>query len=79
MFGIQDKNGEDVFVGDVFKNEWGDYYIATQGQTGYHICRKGATGKYNKLSTWNNAKNHSKIGNIYESEELREELHLDWI
>lgn len=69
--GSEDKNGTEIYEGDIVKNFCGDIYIVEWFVTGFHLKEKYNDGfNYSILHFVNN--NKEVIGNIYENPELLE-------
>lgn len=77
FIGLFDKDNNEVYLGDVFKDKFGTYYIVTKLKTSFYLCRKGSK-TYNKVASWNILDEYTVLGNIYNNEALRKEIGFEW-
>ena len=76
--GLFDKNGKEIFEGDIIVNQYGDVgYIAyLQQEAGFVVVMKKGDyrlGHRNTGESYDVATNHEIIGNIFENSELKKE------
>lgn len=70
--GLHDKNGKEIYEGDIVKDAWGINMLVKYINTGFYLCRKNTNGEYSKISNWRNLQTKEVIGNIYNNPELLE-------
>lgn len=70
--GLKDKNGVEIYDGDIVKDAWGINMLVKYINTGFYLCRKNTNGEYSKISNWRNLQTKEVIGNIYDNPELLE-------
>jgi len=69
--GLKDKNGKEIFEGDLLEEEKGYYFLVEYGSSIYECgFRLKAISKAIQYPTWNRGSKMSIIGNIYENPEL---------
>lgn len=76
--GLKDKNGVEIFEGDIVKKTNGSigYVVYLQQEAGFVVVLKKSDyrlGHRNTGESYTEATNHEVIGNIYENSELLEE------
>jgi uncharacterized phage protein (TIGR01671 family) len=67
--GLCDKNGKEIYEGDVVKNHTPGVWIVTWREDGYELLRSGYSEGGYKVLPWSK---NEVIGNIYENPELLE-------
>ncbi|MEC3942085.1 YopX family protein [Enterococcus mundtii] len=77
--GLKDKNGVEIFEGDIVKKTNGSigYVVYLQQEAGFVVVLKKSDyrlGHRNTGESYTEATNHEVIGNIYENPELLEEV-----
>lgn len=78
--GLKDKNGVEIFEGDILVNQYGNvgYVAYLQQEAGFVVVKKKSDyrlGHRNTGESYDVSNNHEVIGNIHSNPELLEEKH----
>lgn len=71
--GLHDRNGKEIYKGDIIKDAWGIFMVVKYINTGFYLCRKNINGEYSKVSNWRNLNTKEIVGTIYDNPELLKE------
>ena len=66
--GLKDKNNNDIFVGDILKNEWNELFLVVDEK-----LRIVLRDKKNRVHTWKYVNKMIVIGNKHDNSELLKE------
>lgn len=68
--GLKDKNGTEIYEGDIVKNIYDEFYVIKWFDAAFHLEEK-YNGGFDCLELYS-GDNHKVMGNIYENPELLE-------